>query len=179
MKTTLLQTKDLILRALEPEDLEFFYTIENDTELWRTSNTTVPYSRYILKQYLESIQGDLFTDKELRLIIESRNTFDVLGMIDIYNFNALHQRAELGIVLLKKHRGKGYAQQAISTLVNYAFEHLMIHQLYAYVNEDNLISSKLFEKCNFKQCGILDDWFSSPYGFKRAYIYQRTNERVD
>ena len=33
------------LRALEPEDLDVLYAIENDTTIWNVGNTNVPYSR--------------------------------------------------------------------------------------------------------------------------------------
>ena len=36
---------EIILRALEPEDLDVLYSIENDIELWSVGYTTVPYSR--------------------------------------------------------------------------------------------------------------------------------------
>ena len=42
------------LRALEPEDLDFLYTTENDTNFWKVSNTQVPFSRFLLKQYIEN-----------------------------------------------------------------------------------------------------------------------------
>ena len=50
------------LRALEPEDLDLIYRIENDPDFWRHGSTTVPYSRYALRQYMESAQNDLFAD---------------------------------------------------------------------------------------------------------------------
>ena len=37
------------LRALEPEDLEFLYQIENDESFWEISHTKTPFSKYILK----------------------------------------------------------------------------------------------------------------------------------
>ena len=33
------------LRALEPEDLDMLYQIENNRELWSVGVTNVPYSR--------------------------------------------------------------------------------------------------------------------------------------
>ena len=33
------------LRAIEPEDLDLLYLIENDTRLWNVGTTNVPYSR--------------------------------------------------------------------------------------------------------------------------------------
>ena len=36
----------VVLRALEPEDLDLLYGIENNPEVWDVSPTNVPYSRY-------------------------------------------------------------------------------------------------------------------------------------
>ena len=47
-----LKGKNIYLRALEPEDLEFIYTIENDQNIWEVSNTQTPYSRVLISQYL-------------------------------------------------------------------------------------------------------------------------------
>ena len=35
----------IILRALEPEDVELLYTWENDHLIWQVSNTLIPFSR--------------------------------------------------------------------------------------------------------------------------------------
>ena len=42
----------LILRALEPEDLDFLYSIENDAELWDFGCANVPYSKFSLNNYI-------------------------------------------------------------------------------------------------------------------------------
>ena len=36
------------LRAIEPEDLDLLYRIENDQTLWHLGTTNVHYSRYTL-----------------------------------------------------------------------------------------------------------------------------------
>ena len=40
------------LRAIEPEDLDLLYRIENDVKLWNVGITNVPYSRYALHDYV-------------------------------------------------------------------------------------------------------------------------------
>ena len=42
----------ILLRAMEPEDLELLYQIENNPALWKVGVTNVPYSRYQLRDYL-------------------------------------------------------------------------------------------------------------------------------
>ena len=41
------------LRALEPEDIDVLYSIENNKDLWKYSNRNEPYSKYTLKKYIE------------------------------------------------------------------------------------------------------------------------------
>ena len=171
----LLNSERLLLRALEPEDLVFFYNIENDTSLWSSSNTTVPYSKFLLKYYLENTKGDLFSDKELRLVVECKETRQPIGMIDLYDFNAFHHRAEVGVVILEEYRGKGYGSEALDLLVNYVFRFLMLHQLYAYVDSKNESSMALFSKVGFKQVSVLKDWFYDINGFRDAVVYQIFN----
>ena len=48
----------VVLRALEPEDLDLLYGIENNPEVWDVSPTNVPYSRYVLHNYLANTVND-------------------------------------------------------------------------------------------------------------------------
>ena len=81
-----LKGEHIYLRTLEPEDLEFVYQIENDESIWEISNTITPYSRYLLKEYLEHAHKDIFEVKQLRLVISSYKD-EVLGLIDIFDFD--------------------------------------------------------------------------------------------
>ncbi len=173
MKLMRLQHNNISLRPLEPEDLSVFYNLENDMGLWETSNTTVPYSKFALRNYIESTQGDVFVDKEVRLVIERISDKEVLGMVDLYNYSPLNQRAEIGIVVFESYQNKGYATDALKVLCRYAFDFLMIHQLYAYVKVDNLASKLLFEGVGFSSMAVLTDWYVAADGFCDALIYQK------
>ena len=72
------------LRAMEPEDLDLLYRIENDHELWSLGSTNVPYSRYALHEYMANSTGDIYTDKQVRLIIENEDRVTV-GLADLTN----------------------------------------------------------------------------------------------
>ena len=51
------------LRAIEPEDLDVIYDIENDLELWTVGYTNAPYSRYILHDYIANATSDIYADR--------------------------------------------------------------------------------------------------------------------
>ena len=69
MRQSFLMNERIYLRAVEPEDMDIMYEMENDPSMWDISNFTVPYSRYVLRQYIEGSQCDVFADKQLRLMM--------------------------------------------------------------------------------------------------------------
>ena len=167
------------LRALEPEDLEFFYSIENDPELWYISDYTTPYSHYVLHSFIANSTCDIYKDGQVRWVIENEQGYTV-GMIDLTNFDPHHVRAELGIVIAKLYRGKKYALSALHQLIVYATEVLHLHQMYALILADNEASLALHEYAGFTRSGLLKDWFWTSAGYSDAYIMQlflNTNKR--
>lgn len=172
-----LTSPELSLRACEPEDLDIMYQIENDSSLWEVSSITIPYSRYTLKQYIESSQNDIFTDKQLRLMVVHKTDQQVIGIADLTDFDPLHNRAAVGIVIRKEYRLKGYARQTLDLLCEYAFGFLHLHQLYAFIPHDNTASLNLFESCAFKCNGTLKEWLQTDSAnYKDAYLLQRINK---
>ena len=162
------------LRALEPEDLEILYTLENDPELWDTSESDAPYSKYILKQYIAE-GNTLLSSGELRLVIEIQNNESqrpiVVGFIDITNYTAQSQRAQIGIALLKKYRNKGYGTQALNLIERLTSNKLHIHTLYAYVSIKNIASSKLFNKSGYTPIATLPEWFYYNKSYEDVYFF--------
>jgi diamine N-acetyltransferase len=150
--------KSVYLRALEPEDLTFLFENENDEEFWQVSNTHQPFSKYILKKYLENSHLDIYETKQLRLIIALTKNDEPIGMIDLYDYDPKHKRAGVGILILNSFQGNGYASEAIQLIIKYTFNQLDIYQLFACIGSENHKSIKLFESAQFKVSGIKKDW---------------------
>ncbi len=167
-----LEHGNIRFRPLEPEDLELIYQWENDPEIWQVSNTLVPFSRYILKQYIEESHKDIFETKQLRLIIEDI-TQNAVGAIDLFDFDPYHQRAGIGILIYnKKDRGKGLASDALRLLASYARDVIGLHQLYANITVDNQTSIRLFKKVGFLLVGTKKDWIKTSDGRLDENLYQ-------
>ncbi len=145
------------LRAMEPEDLELLYQIENNRSLWKVGVTNVPYSRYMLHEYIAHATGDIFTDKQVRMMIEDESS-RVVGVIDLMNFEPQHQRAEVGIVICEAFRHQGMATAALGEIIQYARDVVHLHQLFAYIDTENEESIRLFRKVGFERTALLRDW---------------------
>lgn len=171
-----LRGEQIYLRALELEDLDFIYEIENDTSLWELSETQTPYSRFLIQQYLENAHQDVFEAKQLRLVICDLKDKPI-GLIDVFDFNFKNKRAGLGILIKDEtNHFKGYGKEALSLLVNYCFKILHLHQVYANVSETNLASLKLFEGNGFKNIGLKKDWSFDGTIFTSEYLLQRIKD---
>ena len=91
--------ENIMLRALEPEDLEYLYTWENNMDLWDVSDTLTPFSHFTLKKYIESSHKDIYSSKQLRLMIVRIEDKTPIGLVDLYDFDPYHQRAGIGIMI--------------------------------------------------------------------------------
>ncbi|MEM1339203.1 MAG: GNAT family N-acetyltransferase [Bacteroidota bacterium] len=168
-----LSGKNCFLRALEPEDLQFLYEVENDEGIWEISGTLTPYSKVVLKKYLSNAHRDIFEVKQLRLCIcgsdEAR-----LGLVDLFDFDPKNNRAGLGIVISNaENRNKGIGEEAVRLVLAYVFSTLGLHQVYVNILEENSASRHLFEKLGFEKIGVKKDWVRWGNHYKNEIIYQK------
>ena len=163
--------KNINLRALEPEDLNFLFSVENNESHWEISNTQMPFSKYILQKYIENSHQDIYEAKQYRFVIcNIKNT--PVGMIDLFDFNPQHQRVGIGILITKAYQDKGYGFEALEMIIDYVFTYLNVHQIFANITSDNLKSISIFEKFNFKKVGVKKDWIYTKSTFKDEILYQ-------
>jgi diamine N-acetyltransferase len=171
---------EIVLRALEPSDIELLYSWENDLAIWRVSNTITPYSKYILRKYLENSHHDIYQTKQLRLMIDlkydkGRKTKSI-GTVDLFDFDPYHNRAGVGILIAdKSERKKGYASRTLKKLINYAFHTLQLHQIYCNILTENKDSLKLFQNHGFKIIGEKKEWIKIPEKYIGEYMLQLIN----
>ena len=171
---SLLERNGYRLRAPEPEDLGVMIRFENTPSLWEVSTPTGPYSRFYLKQYIEENRNDLYVDRQLRLMIETPD-LEVVGIIDLFNFDPFHSRAEIGMVVAEAYRGQGIGRLALEMLKEYAFDYLGIHQLYVYIDESNCACLTLFAKLGFERAGCMKDWMRSGAVYRDVVVLRCIN----
>lgn len=173
----MLRSKNIELRALEPSDVDLLYQWENNKELWHLSNTITPFSRFVLEQYVLNSHQDIFTAKQLRLMIDlvDEGKKITIGSIDLFDFDPVNKRAGIGIMIIEKERKKGFASEALFQMIHFCFNTLRLHQVYCNIAIDNKDSYSLFRKHNFELVGLKKDWLLSGKAWKDEYLLQRIN----
>jgi diamine N-acetyltransferase len=92
------------------------------------------------------------------LIISENNSEKAVGAIDLFDFDPYHLRAGIGILIAEEFRNKGFAYEALALLKDYAFNTLLLKQLYCNVTVSAPASLQLFEKTGFEKIGLKKQW---------------------
>tara|TARA_B100001175_G_C19500754_1_gene637935 strand:- start:1543 stop:2064 length:522 start_codon:yes stop_codon:yes gene_type:complete len=170
-----LQNEIVSLRAIEPEDIDLLFDLENDVGLWKYSNRLQPYSRDLLQNYIANAHKDIFETRQIKFTI-SRIDHTAVGFIDLFNYEPLHRRAGVGLLIRNQDQSKGYGGGALDLIRIYAQKYLQLHQLYVNIAEENKISIKLFERQGYSFAGKKKDWNFYEGEYHNENIYQKMIE---
>lgn len=160
------------LRALEPSDIDALYFWENQLNSY--SNHEQFFSRFTLENYIEQAHLSLLEAKQFRFVISlSDNLETCIGFIDLVDYEIIHNRVEIGILIDPKFRSKGIAKRALKEIEIYLKHKFQIKQVYCYVETDNQSSLNLFKTLNYSQVGILKAWRMYNSNWKDVYFFQK------
>ena len=173
MRHKFLEDDILLLRAVNAEDAETMWDVENDSSQWIENSMSAPISRTVLTDYALSYKADPFHDGQLRLIVEHKADKTIAGIVDLYEISAIHRRAFIGIYILPAFRNRGLATRALDLLENYAFSLLNLDKLGAKIVINNKESIKLFRKQNFSQCGCIPGWIRTGNEEKDLLLFSK------
>lgn len=168
----MLKGPDIYLRVIEPGDVDTLLNWENDPKNWRVSNTQVPFSRHLIEQYVQSAQ-DLFAVRQIRFMICSNESHKAIGSVDLFDYEPIHQRLGLGILIESAERNKGLGLQALKLVAHYALNGIGVRNLYCSILGDNAASRRLFEKAGFIEIGCRKDWYNHNGTWVDEYLYQK------
>lgn len=166
-----LKGKNIFLRALELEDIDYLFSIENNEKYWSISDSQIPFSKYLLNRYLKNSDMDIYEAKQLRLVITDFKNITI-GLIDLFDIDFKNKRAGVAVIINEKMRNKGFAKEALEMLIKYSKTHLSLHQLYCNILEDNTHSVNLFKSVQFKEVGLKKDWIKFDGKYKNEMLLQ-------
>ncbi|MBO4995394.1 MAG: GNAT family N-acetyltransferase [Muribaculaceae bacterium] len=160
------------LRALEPSDLDWLYRHENDASLWSVGVTIAPYSRKQLWDYIENYDGDIYSARQLRMMVSECETGEVIGALDLFDFDPVNRRCSIGLLIDVSRSSHGYGRRTMKIVENYARACLGLHQLWCIIPQDNAACRRLFDTLGYKISGCLKSWLRRGESYADAYVYQ-------
>lgn len=149
-RTHLLVGENIFLRKMEVGDEIPIYKWENNKENWGFGETTTPFSKEDIIDFVNAPQ-DILTNSQLRLMICLNESKTPIGCIDLFEFNVENSVAGVGILIgEKQYRELGYAKESLYELVEYCRSELQLKKLFCNISVNNTKSIHLFENNSFK-----------------------------
>lgn len=168
----MLQFKSIVLRAVEPEDLNLLYAWENNVDFFPYNEDVSFYSRAQMEQFIIVQSSTIYEIGQQRFIIENKDKIPV-GAVDLFEFNERNSRVGVGILIEEKFRGQGYAKHSLECVLSYCFNQLFLHQVFCEISMDNKASLQLFRSIGFTQTGEKQAWRKTSNGFVNVGFFQK------
>ena len=167
----------LRIRALEPEDIDYVFALENDPSTWRSGTLLAPISRHTITQMV-TITPSIAESAQVRFVLHDHPNQEPLGLFDLFNIDLINQNASIGLIIYpEENRNCGFATEALALLEHYAFQHVQLHSLYAEIFAENIPSLKLFLSANYEVIGTKKQWIRRyPNRFYDVVCLQKVSE---
>ena len=143
----------LQLRFLSASDVPGLYRMYSDPDAMRYWSSGPWDSPQQAEAYLAAAQAGYDSGELLRMGIEVEG--ELAGVINLYSFNRQNRRCDIGYMLDRAAWGKGYMQEAMAALIDYAFRVLRLHRIEADIDPRNMASAKLLKSLHFVHEGRL------------------------
>lgn len=162
-------TERLIIRPFKTSDANDVYEIYSDHETclyllhqpWNDANKESEFNKKLAANKLTK-------DHAINLACQLDNK--VIGDISIM-YTAMKDTVEIGYAFNKAYANKGYASEAMKSIVAYLFNELKIHRIQACLDCRNIASAKLCQKIGMRQEAhfIKDYWNKDEW--TDSYVY--------
>lgn len=142
-----LSAQRLQLRSLSAADVPALYRMYSDPDAMRYWSSAPWDSMQQAADYFAAAQAGYENGELLRMGVEVGG--ELAGIINLYSFSRQNRRCDIGYMLDRAFWGKGYMQEAMATLIDYAFRVLRLHRIEADIDPRNTASAKLLKSLHF------------------------------
>lgn len=168
-----LHTERLHLRKMKVSDSSSLFKIWSDPEVTKFMNincfTDENQARDMIK-LLDELSQD---NKAIRFSIIEIESNEIIGSCGYNSIDFENAKAEIGYDIARAFWGRGYASEAICSLLDYAFSSLKLNRIEAKVEPANVNSVKVLQKLNFTFEGTLRQYEKVNGKFNDLNMYSK------
>jgi len=171
MHLPVLSSGELVLRPIEDKDTAALFSHFSDDAVTKymdiDSFTNISEATQIIRFFHQSLEKE----EGMRWAITLAGKDELIGTCGYHKISKIHFKAEIGYDLRPSYWGKGIMKEAVSVMLDYGYEDLQFNRIEAFVDPDNLASSKLLTRLGFRYEGFLRDAFFEKGKFVNAELY--------
>ncbi|PYE54118.1 GNAT family N-acetyltransferase [Deinococcus yavapaiensis] len=144
-----LSTDRLVLRRLRDEDAPALCAYRSDPEVARFQGWGASFGEMQARSLIEAMrEREPGEEGWFQFAVAECASGVLIGDLGLCAFG--ERQAEIGFTLARAAQGRGYAREAVSALLSYAFGPLHLHRVVAGIDPRNTKARALLERLKFR-----------------------------
>jgi ribosomal-protein-alanine N-acetyltransferase len=144
-----LETERLQLREINESHVEDILKIRSNEVINRFVKRNSPKNNYDALQFILTIKEKTRNNQTFYWGISLKDHLNLIGTICLWNFSEDRKTAEVGYELLPDYHGKGLMSEALKAVIEFGFNELNLHEIFAFTSRFNENSKKLLLRHSF------------------------------
>lgn len=156
----ILASERLQFRKLTATDAPEILALRGDPETMRFIPRPLLTDIEGALDHIKSINDKIEENLDINWAVMEKNSDKCIGIMGFYRTQPEHFRSELGYMLLPEYWGKGYVTEAVTTLLNFAFNTLNFHSIEAVIDSRHKASERVLQKNGFtKEAHFVENFY--------------------
>lgn len=143
------------LRGPRADDADALFALYSDPAVMRYWSRPPMSTRSEAEGLIAEILDAFAQRTMLNWMVTQRDDEAVVGTCTLFRFDPRHRRAEVGYSLRSDRWGRGYAREAVTLALDWAFATLGLHRIEADIDPRNDASRALLQRLGFVSEGLL------------------------
>ncbi|MBK8029063.1 MAG: GNAT family N-acetyltransferase [Chloroflexi bacterium] len=167
-----LTTPRLVLREVEPTDVEAVLALRSDPEVQHYNGEPMQ-SIDEAEKLVDDLRTIIFPNKYgIQWAVTEHGQDKLIGLFGLNYWDQHNRRLDLGYDLAHAHWGKGYAYEGLKAILDWGFANLNLNRIEAHVVDGNERSVRVLERLGFRLDGRRRAFSLEPDGqFHDSLIY--------
>lgn len=144
-----LQSERLSLRKLSLDDAEEIFSLRSNDLVNKYIDRLKASDIDEASAFINKVNIGIANNKWIYWALCLKNNPELIGTFCLWNINEEENKAEVGYELNPDYQGKGFAQEALSVVIDFGFNVMQLNKIEAYTHIKNTASTKLLEKFGF------------------------------
>ncbi|CAL1517884.1 GNAT family N-acetyltransferase [Chitinophaga sp. MM2321] len=171
MELPILSAGKLILRPITEKDTAALFRLYSNQEVTHFMDIDAFANISEATQIITFFREMLASKEGMRWGITLLDHDELIGTCGFHRISRTHFKAEIGYDLFPDFWGKGIMTEAAGILLTYGYQELQLNRIEAFVDLENIASSRLLTKLGFRFEGLLRDAFFEKGRFVNAQLY--------
>ena len=166
---TNIETNRLVLKCIDHSDRDFIFEEFQNDFINRYLYDEEPMTDISQADELIDFYTMVEPRKQNRWVLMDKTTKNKLGTCGYHVWNPDQKEVEIGFELMEQYTGKGYMQEAVEAIIEFARQKMKVDRINAIVSINNINCIKLLEKLRFIKGGEEETEFRGHRYFHHIY----------